>query len=110
MIGPVFDMTTSENMEHREKNLTVIRNYLNEKFPGCETNDKSDNPVGHWFIVTDVEHHKCFKLWIDRARLEDANYAPDLTKAALYSRDIADEMKTSGAEGYDWHPDSFMPG
>jgi hypothetical protein len=102
-------MTTPGDMERRDKNLTVIRSYLNEKFPKCDVEDKSDKPVGHWFTVTDLENHKSFKLWIDRARLEDGNYTPDLTKAALYSRDIAYEMKTSGAEGYHWHPDNSIP-
>ena len=102
-------MTTSEDQEHRDKNLTVIRSYLNETFPGCDLEDKPDKPVGHWFTVTDLVCHKRFRLWVDRARLEDANYGPDLTKAALYSMDIAYEMTTSGAGGYQWHPDNYNP-
>jgi len=100
-------MTTPADVERRDNNLSVIRGYLNEKFPKCDVEDRPDKPVGHWFTVTALEIHKCFKLWIDRALLEDANFTPDITKAALYSRDIADEMKTSGPEGYRWHPDSF---
>ena len=67
-------MTTPGDMERRDRNLTVIRSYLNEKFPGCDVEDKPDKLVGHWFTVTDLDNHKCFKPWIDRARLEDADY------------------------------------
>lgn len=94
-------MVTSEEQQQIEENLSVIRNYLECKFPGGEITGKSGRTC-YAFIVMHGTPPRRYKLRVDCSRLSRREYTPKHTLFLLQSNYVASMMARAGPKYYTW--------
>ena len=87
-------MHNEEEETRIERNLQVIREYLLDQFKGLElSKDKSDRPLCHWFIVTNIKSATQYILQVAWSRLSDRDNSPEYIKRQLAIGDVAKTMR-----------------
>lgn len=93
-------MTTSEERQRIEANLSVIRQYLTTKFPGYSITEKSIQSRYHQFIVIRGTPFQRYTLKVNWSRLSNSRNTPQRTLAGLQRDFVASWMARGTDYGY----------
>jgi len=94
-------MIDDDEAKRIQENLTVIRNYLLDKFQGFHlVRDQSEGPCGHLFTVADRSIYTLYTLKVSGARLSDKAHTSEDIKRLLDLDIVADRMRDPRNGGY----------
>ena len=95
-------MLVSEEWRRIEENLSVIRHYLQCKFPSCHISEESLPSRYYVFNVTHGTPLRSHMLKVDWSRLSQRRTTPEDLLNVLYSNYVASGMVRAGDEYYAW--------
>ena len=93
-------MTMSEERQHIEENIAVIRRYLTSKFPGYNVTEESVPGRYHQFIVIRNTPFRRYRLKVNWTRLVKPKNTPQRTLVSLEEDLVASWMVCGRGDGY----------